>query len=291
MDFVSTTLEKFGLSTNEARVYRQIVKDGDATPYQLARETGIPRTTVYEIIMTLSLQGLVELKKSDGFTKHQTRIRAKNPSVLRSIIWQKRADLTNLEANVVDILPELKGEFHKDEVNADFRFFPGLEGARQAYFNSRKDSFDAPEASWDYLFPSDAFSSPEINRDVFEETRRRKSSKYTSRELVPLNDWTRHVVTYQYGLDPDYLVSREIRYLERPDYFFKVRFSVIGSIIRIVCIEDGENWGVIINSSTFAKSLMSLYEIMWAQGIKITPEIAKGWGENEFLAAQRKKRV
>jgi sugar-specific transcriptional regulator TrmB len=135
MDQVHHTLSRFGLTKNETDVYLAALKLNETSPFELARLTGIPRTTVYDILMTLSLKGLVTLTQSDGFTKQQTRIRAKNPSTLRSILRQKQKDLTSLEIDVMDILPQLKNDFQKQDANADFQFYPGIEGAVKVMTN------------------------------------------------------------------------------------------------------------------------------------------------------------
>ena len=85
MDFVDKTLVAFGLTDKEARVYRAALNYEETSPFALSRETKIPRTTVYEILFNLSLKGLVTLVQSDGFSKQQTRIKARNPSMLREI--------------------------------------------------------------------------------------------------------------------------------------------------------------------------------------------------------------
>ena len=108
MDFIGKTLTAFGLTDKEARVYRAALNHEETSPFELSRETKIPRTTVYEILFNLSLKGLIALVQSDGFSKQQTRIKAKNPSLLREIVAKKRADLASLDVDLVQILPYLK---------------------------------------------------------------------------------------------------------------------------------------------------------------------------------------
>ena len=135
MDIVQKTLLKFGLSPNEATIYRAALKHEETSPYELSKVTLIPRTTIYEIVMSLSLKGLIEVQRSDGLTKQQTKIRAKNPSELRSILHKKRTELTDIETDIVSILPQLKGDYHQSGANADFVFYPGTTGPQKIYFN------------------------------------------------------------------------------------------------------------------------------------------------------------
>ena len=112
------TLKRFGLSENETKVYLESLKHNETSPFQLSKATGIPRTTVYDVVMELSLKGLIELEQSDGIQKQQTKIRAKNPSILRTILQGKRKELTSLELDILNFLPNLKADFHQNKVNA-----------------------------------------------------------------------------------------------------------------------------------------------------------------------------
>jgi sugar-specific transcriptional regulator TrmB len=89
---IRKTLRAYGLSDNEIEVYLAAIKLDETSPYELAKLTGIARTTVYDVITDLSLKGLLELERSDGFPKQQTKIIAKNPSVLRQKLRERRKE-------------------------------------------------------------------------------------------------------------------------------------------------------------------------------------------------------
>ncbi len=288
MNNILKTLKKFGLSDNEALVYVEALKEDELSPYQISKLTGIPRTTVYDVLMSLALKGLVELDQSDGFTKQQTKVKAKNPSVLRKILQQKRDESVKLEVEIADILPELKGHFHKDNANADFKFYPGIEGARQVY-SKIEDDIATEEFLWTYLMPLDAFGSDFINKDVKQGTVNRKKTGINGKLLIPLNPWTKHVLTYQYQLDNDYLANREFRYVESPMFECFLELSIQGSMVRIACIEENEVWGLSMNSEALSKTLKSIYIFMWNAATPVTVELINSWGENKFLRAQRSK--
>ncbi len=291
MDTITKTLTAFGLSDKEALVYREAVKYESTNPFALAKATKIPRTTVYEIITNLSLKGLVELERSDGITKQQTKIKAKNPSVLRKIIWDRRKSLFHLESDILNILPDLKSDYHKTAgANADFHFYPGIEGAKKVYVATDSDNTDIPQVGWDYQTPMDAFGRDFINVDVQKMNRTKMKLKCTPRELFPLSDWSRHVISYQYGHNPDYIKAIHYRYIENPIWDIKQRIIVKGSYTRIICIEEDESWGLEIASSSLAKSLFSLFEFMWQLGTPVSDEVVKSWGENEFLKAEREQK-
>lgn len=289
MDQTDRVLVDFGLTETEARVYRQILADAETSPYQLSRETKIPRTTIYEIVSDLAFKGIVELSKSDGFTKQQTKLRAKNPSVLRETLRQRHRDLTSLEIRLLDVLPLLKGDFHKNDPKGAVRFYPGVEGARQVYkFEIESRNLDAQVYALDYLVPFDAFGKDFINKDLNTAERLAVKHKYRPRELFPLTDWTRHVITYQAGRNPDYLTNQEFRFLDSPILDIKQRIVIQEPLVRIISVEQDEMWGMVIESASTAKTWRSIYEFLWQLATPVTNEVAKSWGEDEYLKVERR---
>lgn len=286
MKLIERILAKFGLSENETSLYLALLKTGSTSPFHLSRVTNIPRTTIYEIITSLSLKGLITLERSDGFTKQQTKIKAHDPSALRAILWQRRKDLTMLESDVVSILPQLKQGFSKEEANADFQFFSGIEGAKKVYESEVMEDVDLPICVWDYQMQMDAFGREFINTLVNRDTEIIKRGKHKEKELFPLTDWSKHVVTYQYGRDKQYIHERQLRYIDNALFTTKQRISVKGNIVRIVCVEDGENWGIVIHSPALVKTFSSWFAFMWQMGTPVTDTTMKQWGDNEQLKAE-----
>lgn len=61
LDAVRGQLEQLGLSGNEARLVLALLRVGAATPPQLARLSGVPRTSVYPILEALASKRLAEV--------------------------------------------------------------------------------------------------------------------------------------------------------------------------------------------------------------------------------------
>jgi hypothetical protein len=285
MNRINTALEKFGLSDNEIKVYVEALKHAQTSPYELAKFTGIPRTSVYDILTALALKGLVELSQSDGLQKQQTKIKAKNPSYLRNILWQKRSELIRTETDIIEILPELKGFYHKQEANADFQFYPGIDGVKKVTIEE-DDGIDLPLLAWDKLMPMDIFGSEQMDKSVAKDTKQRLEMKHKIKELIPLNDWTKHVLSYQIGRDPEYLTAREVRAIDNPIFNQITRISIKDTRIRITCAENEEVWGIVINSKALSQSLAALFQLTWQLATPVTHDIVKSWGKNEFSFSQ-----
>jgi len=278
-------LEQFGLSANEATLYQAALQAGETSPFALAKATGIPRTTVYAVLTDLALKGLVELESATGLMKQQTRVRAKNPSVLRDILWSKRADLVKQEVNIVEILPFLKQEFLKDTTNADFQFFPGREGAAKITFDL--DHVDQDAYVFDYLTPMDVFGTKAINEGVEKAIKFQSHAKSIERNLVPITPWVKHVLSYQVERNPHYLDHVEYRQLPFELSPMSVWLHVKGDRTRIVSIKGDEVWGLKIRSTNLAESIISIHQALWKLATPITPNIIASWGPNEYLKAEK----
>lgn len=285
---VKKALARFGLSDNEIVLYAEALKHEETSPYALSRATGIPRTTVYDVLMSLSLKGLVELTQSDGFSKQQTKIRAQNPSILRTVLQHKRKELTEAEVDIVEILPLLKGVFHKNVSDADFQFYPGIDGVKRVYFNTVPSS--EPRIVWENLIPMDVFGIDETNRMTQRETDTNLEQTINHREIIPLTDWTRHVLSYQYGRDPNYIVGRKMRYSDNPLFDLHLSITVQGTRVYISCAHEDEVWGLVINSKAFSDALKAMFEVQWLVAQPVTKELVESWGKNQFLEAERAKK-
>lgn len=289
MEAVDKVLAEFGLSAGEAKVWRAALAHEETGPYELARETGIPRTTVYELLTGLALKGLVEVQRSDGFSKRQTKVRAKNPSVLREKIFEKREELTKLEVDVVQILPELKGQYLQRVPNADFKFYPGVDGAKEVYRKMYLEETEAAVVAWDCLMPMDMFGKDWMNELVNEINALSEKRHQSRRSIVPMSSWTQHVISYQYERDKRYL-GEEFRMLDNPGFKIYQDMHVQGSVVYVVNGLKEEAWGLAMRSELLADTFRSMFEVMWQAAKPVSEEMVRGWGPNRFLAEERSRR-
>jgi hypothetical protein len=286
---VYQVLQEYGLNTNEITIYLESLKHDEISPFKLANLTHIPRTTVYDVLMSLSLKGLIELIHSTGLEKQQTRVRAKNPSIIRKYLADKRKDLVKLEIDVLDILPDLKKDFHKGKANSDFKLFPGITGANEVYDKLTNIDYALPVYAFTNLMPADAFGRKRTDDLIDAEFKKRAKVNTKAKQIIPLTEWTKHVLTYQYGRDNNYLKYNEFRYVDNPIFSIHQDLNIVADKIFIVTAEEDEIWGMIINSQTLSKSLTSIFHLIWQIATPLTQELVESWGENEFLKAEKNK--
>lgn len=282
-------LEQFGLSSNEAKVYQSALKLGTSSPYGIAKSTGIARTTVYAILTDLVIKGLVELETSSGLMKQQTKVKAKNPSALREILWKKRSDLVKQEVDIVSILPFLKKEYLKDTTNADFQFFPGMEGANKVMFDY--DEVDQDIYVFDYQIPMDATGSKEMNAGVDKGIKLWSKNKSTEYNLTPITPWSKHVLSYQVERNPHYLDRVQYRYLPFEMQGLSLTIRVKGNRVWIISVKGDEVWGIKIRSQNLADSIVGIHQALWKLASPITIEMITSWGPNKYYEAEKNSKI
>jgi len=278
-------LEQFGLSENEAVIYQASIELGESSPFVISKFTGIARTSVYSVLTDLALKGLIELESATGLMKQQTKVKAKNPSELRQILWKKRADLVKQEVDILEILPFLKQEYLKDTTNADFQFFPGSEGAKHVNFDF--DDTDLDSYVFDYLTPMDVFGTKATNDAVEKGIGIQTRGNSTEYNLIPITPWTKHVLSYQVERNQEYLNRVEFRSLPFELSNMSIWLHVKGDRTRIVSVKGDEVWGLKIRSQNLAESLIGIHQALWKLASPITLEMIISWGPNEYMRAEK----
>ena len=291
MKQIYSVLSNLGLSENEVKVYVEAIKHEQVSPFTIAKQIGIPRTTVYDVMFNLALKGLITIKQSQGLEKQQTWIIAKNPSTLRDMVFKRRKELAKLEVDLVDILPLLKREYVKQEGNTHFQFFPGIEGAKQVQSQTFEGRGNSTLYVYESLMPMDTLGKQTINKDVDVGLVQKRKSSLPIKSLIPWNKWTRHVLAYQHKRNKDYVLLHNFHYIDNPSFDIHLDISILEDTLRFVCAKDEEAWGLIIKSPLLSKMIRSIFDILWATSIPVTTELVESWGENEFFEAEKKKNL
>jgi predicted transcriptional regulator len=289
MNTIYSVLSKLGLSENEVKVYEEAIKHEKIAPYALAKAIGMPRTTVYDVMLNLALKGLIIVRQSQGLEKQQTWIEAKNPSTLREMVFKQRRELAQTEVDLVDVLPILKGEYSKHVENTNFKMYPGIEGAKQVMNQTIEAKKNSTLRVFESLMPMDTLGKKLINQDVDMGLQSKRTTHTSIKSLIVLNKWTKHVLSYQHMRNSDYVKLHNFRYIDNPLLSINLDISLLQDTIRCVCTQDNEAWGLIIKSVKLSKTLESIFDILWTQSSEITEKNIEGWGENEFFEAENVK--
>ena len=102
------TLKSFGLSEYEAKVMLTLISKGELTAKEIAEHSNIPRTSVYDVVTSLTNKGLVE-----SYGSKPLRFRALKVKEIINILEKKVKDELNL---LKKELPAIESNVEVEEV-------------------------------------------------------------------------------------------------------------------------------------------------------------------------------
>jgi HTH-type transcriptional regulator, sugar sensing transcriptional regulator len=129
MENTAQNLIQAGFEPKEAEIYLAILSLGKATVTDIARKSGVKRTTVYEYLDNLVRGNLVH-KTSQG---KRIMYLAENPEKIGKLLDHRKKHFEK-------ILPDLKSVFARSSHKPQIRFYEGIEGMRAIYEEMTKTS-------------------------------------------------------------------------------------------------------------------------------------------------------
>jgi sugar-specific transcriptional regulator TrmB len=119
---INEKLQEAGLTGNESKVYLELIKKGQLSANQLAKNLGIDRTLTYTILNHLIEKGQISytIKENKKF------FTASNPEHLLNLIKKK-------EAVILDLIKELNKIQTKEQQEINLNIYEGDEGLRSLF--------------------------------------------------------------------------------------------------------------------------------------------------------------
>lgn len=115
----------FGLNANESKVYMSVFRLGDCSIGALEKETALHRQLIYNAANSLSLRGLLSIKRLGG----RRRFTAAPPSTFSEIYEKGRQ-------NVAALVRELDVEKKTSKFSGEAKLYRGNNEVHQYYLNS-----------------------------------------------------------------------------------------------------------------------------------------------------------
>ncbi len=122
-------LEEIGLSEKESQIYLALLAVDSESIQDLAKRTGINRTTVYPVLETLEKKGLVsEVQKGK-----KVEYVAAPPERLETFVERQKVVLEERAERLKDIIPQIKSIQRESGEKPIVKYFEGREGAIAAH--------------------------------------------------------------------------------------------------------------------------------------------------------------
>lgn len=249
---VLTYLQEFGLNDKEIVIYLSLLKYGPNTIMDLARKTGIKRSTTHNNVEELIKKGLV----SQTNYGERRMVIAEDPDKLKFLLEQRKWEVSKLERNMDGIVEEIYNSIPKakENTNVEVKYYKGDKEVSYVYDLSLK----ANEVH--------SFADLEKYYDVFPDNLK-----------IWKNALERNPKRHVWDLIVESGMSRKIAAAAHPRYHFKILkkqsffegfdfadYLIFNNKVCIIQLKRGESVATVIDSTEMAKTLIALHKTMWS---------------------------
>lgn len=232
-------LQEAGLTGNESKVYLELLRKGELSANQIAKNLSMDRTLAYTVLNHLIEKGQVGYVIKEGKKKFST---AEPENLLNSI----RAK----ELLVGDLIKELKKIRKKDQQDVEVNVYEGKEGLRKFINMAMKYknfcSFGATGRAFDFLYELPAIAKKWEKKKTFKG------------RIITTSDYKSHGLMTK-------VKNIEFRYL---DIKSESTTGIWGDYISIHLAVD-KPIVIIIKNKEIAESYQNHFEVLW----KVAKEI------------------
>lgn len=248
MAILQEELANIGLDGDEAVVYTAALELGPATVLEIARKTGLNRTTLYAVTDRLIEKRLLAKSPSGKRTLYV----AEPPEKIALLLKEKLAKLDEL-------LPELVSLGRKGTVKPKIKYYEGLDGIKSVY----RDSLQSREHAL-YAFVGVerlTVRSKALNAFWEGEYRMGRQKNGThGKVVVPDNAEGRAFKA------KDKTSDRESRMVPASSYNFEGEILMYDNIVCFISYTEDEEFALSLESRAIARTLRMIWQIVWNAG-------------------------
>ncbi|OHA58855.1 MAG: hypothetical protein A2571_00520 [Candidatus Vogelbacteria bacterium RIFOXYD1_FULL_44_32] len=238
-------LQKIGLTEKEAKLYIAGLQNGPSTIQELANESGLKRTTIYEIVDSLKEKKLINTSLRE---KKKIFIMEEPENV--GLFLRQRENIFN------KILPELEALKNMDTKKPMARIYEGRDGLEKIY----EDMIKKPGTILVLAAPKDLILPGLLDYLKNDwEFRRIKNGIDMRRVNINLTG-NKHM---DYKIKPNPEECENIKYLPIDNYPFTVGIYIYRKKVAFVSYQHEEMFGTILRSPAICLTMKALFENFW----------------------------
>ena len=257
-DQLKKQLEKTGLTDKESAIYSTILELGGAYPSKIAEVTNINRSTVYKILLDLSVKGLVnEIEK-----KNKLFYQIENPNKLTRHLRDKVSMANDQFESAKKLIPEIEGLYNLFADKPKVSYFEGQEDVMQIYADHISVKKPYEMVAW----ANTAYLQDLLKMDFFLHYRKTKEKiGIPTRGIVPDTEYDQEFVDNTYksiGIAQKYWPI--MKYIPHKDFSFQGEITVYGDDkVSIVNLNKNHFTGTVIQDKTIHNMMRMIFELSW----------------------------
>ena len=126
---LKAALERFGFSSNEAKVYLTLLRLGSAMAGKIAKEAMLDRSSCYETLKRLLKKGFI----SYAVEANRKLFKIENPNKILLFLKEKQEEIEK-------IMPELLSLYRKKKEKYNVTLYKGYKGLRSVFLDILKEA-------------------------------------------------------------------------------------------------------------------------------------------------------
>lgn len=246
-DNLQKSLQNFGLSIDESKVYIHLIKFDLLTPLKISRDLKIARTKVYRLLESLSNKGFVS-QRLDGYG---AKYSAESFEKLKLIVTQKEAELSSLKTTLNPLLNQLEQISAKAQSSSRIVHYKGIEGLKQVTWNSTK----AKSLLRIYeIEDMDAF----LDHDFSE-----KARIEFVKQGVNVKQLTNHKKLDEMTQITEHIKMWDVKYIDPKIFEIKFEVLVYNNVYCMYSFLDEQIFCVEIYNESLANMQKQIFDFMW----------------------------
>ena len=251
---VEKKLLDFGLSEKEAKVYISLLELGTSLVTDVAKKSGINRSTAYVILESLAKHGLVSITERKNIRLYTPA----PPERLVQNLEEKSRRAVELVGIAKSILPELKSFFSGSGPKPKIQFFEGTEGIKSAY----EDTLTSSEQIRAFASIESMHATlPGFFPDYYH---RRAAKRIPIKAIFPDTPEARTRVAKNKE------EMRETRLVPVDTFSFTPEINVYDN--KIIFMSLKERFALVIESEELADALKKVFELAWLGAKEYEPK-------------------
>lgn len=246
---VKNFLLDFGLTEKEITVYTTLLKTGSNTIMNLARETGIKRSTTHNTVEELIKKGLV----SQTNYGERRMVIAEDPDKLKFLMEQKKWDINKLEKNLPDIIDTITHivPTSRETNTSEVKYYTGEKGIQLIYNEALKAKELRSYANIKKIF--EVFPD---NSDIFIQSHK-NNKDLNLWEIVEDSDIARNYAEkftakdrYHYKVSPVSFTAGALDVL------------IFDGRVAIISVKEGVT-GMVISNKDYFNNTKEVFDFVW----------------------------
>jgi len=237
---IKATLERFGLSSNEAKVYLTLLRLGSAMAGKIAKEAMMDRTSCYDALKRLLKKGLI----SYALEANRKLFKMVDPSKLLETIKEK-------EEEIEKIMPQILAMYKKEKEKYNVTLYKGYKGLKSVFEDILKEAKGKENLVIDssgMFVEKMPYYAPHFIRGI-------EKNKIK----------VRHIVRRSMNIHPS--KTTEVRFLPKKLKETSITTNIYDNKIAIILWTDVPE-AIIMENKGASDSYRDYFEILWKQAKK-----------------------